>query len=214
MMNLQCWAGSLNMQIVEPSIRANRSGGDGAFYVTQDYKTAKQFRYLFDFDHWNRYSNSRGYVPLISMENFLQNASRDVIHVELMYSSSDKCPQNVFNLVENNIVTSQVFKHSSAATWSFLISHGFRIVKKVCIDLLQDERLRTQNEFNQLIFGDLFGNGNYTVIFDEWRALRNESEREGKLNIVKPGLNHYRILVKDSRCTYESLNLHLTINHG
>ena len=205
-MNLQCWAGSLNMQVVEPSIRASRSGGDGVFYFTQDYKTAKQFRYLFDFDHWNRYSNSRGYAPLISMETFLQNASRDVIYIELMYSSSVKCPQNVFNLVDN-IFNSQLFKHSSAATLSFLISHGFRFVRKVCIDLLQDERLRTQKEFNRLIFGDLFGNGNYTIIFDEWRALRNESVRSGKLNNVKPRLNHYRILVKDSCCTYESLNL-------
>ena len=206
LMNLQCWAGSLNMQVVEPSIRKSGSGGDGVFYFTQDYKTTQNFRLLFDFDHWNRYSTSHGFSPLISMETFLLKASRNVIFVELMYSSSVKCSKSLFHLVTENIAD-QFFKHSSAAKFSFLSSQGFRIVRKVCIDLLQDDRLRTQEEFNRLIFGDLFGNGNYTVIFDEWRALRNENEREGKLSFVKPGLNHYRILVKDSRCTYESLKL-------
>ena len=156
------------------------------------------------------YGNSRGYAPLISMETFLSKASKNVIHVELMYSSSVMCPQSVFGQVRNIFdYPIQFLKHLtiSLVPVSFLSSQGFRIVRKVCINLLQDGRLRTQEEFNQLIFGDLFGNGNYTVIFDEWRALRNENETDGKLNLVKPGLDHYRTLVKDSRCTYESLVL-------
>ena len=210
LMNLQCWAGSLNMQVVEPSIRESRLGGDGVFYFTQDYKTTKTFRDLFDFEQWDHYSNSRDYGPLISMETFLLKASRNIIYVELMYGSSVKCPQSVFDHVRSIFDNPhQIFKHLTIESFpvSFLSSQGFRIVRNVCINLLQDERLRTQAEFNQLIFGDLFGNGNYTIIFDEWRALRNESETEGKLGFVKPGLDHYRILVKDTHCTYESLKL-------
>ena len=81
LMNLQCWAGSLKMNVVEPSIRETAVIGDGVFHFSQDY-SSERFRDLFDIEHWNSYAQERKYSHLISMEEFLDKASRNIINVE------------------------------------------------------------------------------------------------------------------------------------
>lgn len=205
LMNLQCWAGSLksNMRVVEPFIRESEDAGDRVFFLPETTLSHERFGYLFDRDHWDKYSASRGYAPLTSIETFIQKAPRSIIYVHVLYGSSDQCPSYV-----QSIINRQTEKELLRST--LLTSNGFKIVRRVCVNLLQNGRLRTQVEFYSLIFGDLWGielPNSYTVVFDEWRAIRNESEREGKLGFVEYGRNDYRLLIKDSPCTYNSLNL-------
>ena len=200
LMNLQCWASSLKMKmfVVEPFIREDEDAGDKVFFLPETTWSHERFGYLFDRDHWDRYSASRGYAPLTSIETFIKEAPRNIIYVHVLYGSSEQCPTSIFS------------KQTEPLQSPLLTSNGFKMVKKVCVTLLQDGRLRTQDEFYRLILGDLSGvelPGNFTIVFDEWRAIRNESEREGKLSNVEYGKNHYRILIKDSLCTYNSLNL-------
>ena len=210
-MNLQCWAGSLKMKVVEPSIREKAILGDQVFHFSSD-PSREQFRELIDIDHWNSYAQKKNYAPLVSLEEFIDKASRNIIYVEMMYSGYLKCPQGPFHYVSNIFASPLEFgfrraEYAVLYPYRFLSSHGFKIVRKVCIDLLQEGRLRTQQEFNELVFGDLLGKGNFTVIFDEWRAFRNESEEEGKLENVDPKSDWHQILVKDSLCTFGSLKI-------
>ena len=128
-----------------------------------------------------------------------------------MYSGSLECPQGTFHWLSNSVSSPlQLLRGlglSLMYPYSFLSSHGFKIVRKVCISLLHEGRLRTQQEFNKLVFGDLLGRGNFTVVFDEWRAIRNESAQEGKLDSVDHDSDLHRILIKDSPCTDNAINL-------
>ena len=197
LMNLQCWAGSLKMKVfvVEPFIREEEDAGDRVFFLPETTSSHERFGYLFDRDHWDRYSASRGYAPLTSIETFIKEAPRNIIYVHMLYGSSEQCPTSI---------------QTEPLESPLLTSNGFKMVKKVCVTVLQDGQLRTQDEFYRLLFGDLSGvelPGNFTIVFDEWRAIRNESEREGKLSNIEYGKSHYRILIKDSLCTFNSLNL-------
>ena len=191
LMNSQCWAASMQMHVVEPSIRETSGGGDQIFYFSGDHQNAEQFSDLFDITRWNEYSKRHGYATLISVEEFLEKASRNLIYVQVQYSTSE-C------LMHTSVDTVQPL--------STLNSLGFTTVREVCLDLLHKGRLRTQQELAELIFGDLLGHGNFTVVFSEWRGIRNELEPEGKLSNVQPGASWYRILVKDSPCTYNCIN--------
>ena len=191
LMNSQCWAASMQMHVVEPLIRETTGEGDQIFYFSGNYQNTERFRDLFDITRWNEYGKQHGYASLISVEEFLEKASRNLIYVKVQYSTSE-C------LIHNNVDTVQPL--------SVLNSLGFTLVREVCLDLLHKGRLRTQQELTELIFGDLLGCGNFTVVFSEWRGIRNELEPEGKLSNVKPGASWYRILVKDSPCTYNCIN--------
>ena len=209
LMNLQCWAGSLKMKVVEPSIRETKMIADDVFQFSKD-SSGERFRDLFDIEHWNSYGRKKNYAPLVSMEDFLENASKNIIYVEVMYSGYLKCPQGTFHYISNGVAAPLQFLRrlglSVSYPNSFLSSHGFKIVRTVCIDLLQEGRLRTQREFNELLFGDLLGKGNFTVVFDEWRAMRNELEHDGSMDSVDPNSDLHRILIKDTKCTYKCIN--------
>ena len=189
LMNSQCWAASMQMHVVEPLIRETTGGGDQIFFFSSDYQNAERFRDLFDITRWNEYSMQHGYAPLMSVEEFLEKASRNLIYVQVQYSTS-KCQK----------------PRRTLQPLLFLNSLGFTTVREVCLNLLHKGRLRTQQELTELIFGDLLGHGNFTVVFSEWRAIRNEFESEGKLSNIKPGASWYRILVKDSPCSYNCIN--------
>ena len=193
-MNLQCWAGSLQMTVVEPFIRESRDSGDQVFFfdLLDSSKSPPRYRDLFDIHQWNRYSIKHGFAPLASIEDFLTKASRGIILVTIIYSGSSKCPKE---------------REVSQDTLIRFEYHNFIVVRKVCINLLHEGRLRTRQEFNELIFGELLGKSNVTVVFDEWRGIRNESEREGKIEWVDVKSEWHRILIKDSPCWYDSLAL-------
>ena len=199
-MNLQCWAGTLpmKMNVVEPFIRESGDKGDQVFYfdLADDYlsintKLPERFRDLFDIEHWNMYSIKHRYAQLISVRRFLAMAPRHLIYVAMMYGGPLKCPMGAQIPPE----TLENFK-----------KHGFESIREVCVDVLHNGRLRTLQEFNELIFGDLLEYGPFTVVFDEWRGTRNESEREGKLKIVNLENDWYRVLIKDTLCAYNYFN--------
>ena len=193
-MNLQCWAGPLQMAVVEPFVRETRESGDQVFFLDlfDSSNSPPRYRDLFDIHQWNQYSKKHGFAPLASMEDFLTKASRAIILVTIIYSGSSQCPKQ---------------REVSQDTLIHFEHHGFKVVNKVCINLLHEGRLRTRREFNELVFGDSLGKSNFTVVFDEWRGIRNESEREGKIEWVDVNSEWHRILIKDSPCCYDSLAL-------
>ena len=191
-MNLQCWAGTLpiKMNVVEPFIRESRDKGDQVFYfdladgyLSMNTKLPECFRDLFDIEHWNMYSMKHRFAQLVSVRKFLAMAPRHLIYVAMMYGGPLKCPMGAQIPPE----TLENFK-----------KHGFESIREVCVDVLHNGRLRTLQEFNKLIFGDLLEYGPFTVVFDEWRGTRNESEREGKLKIVNLENDWFRVLIKDT----------------
>ena len=86
LMSLQCWTASFNLpvRILEPIINgtvfisAPRDTG-----ISMSNKSHIRFSDLFDIEHFNRISESVGYVSLGTMEDYFTSTPKDVIYVYL-----------------------------------------------------------------------------------------------------------------------------------
>lgn len=150
----QCWAAKMDSKIVEPFVVD--TSYFGGLTSKMDTSSAIRLRDLFDMDHWNRRSLENSIPPLISWEEFLQTATRQVILVR----------NNFRQLFRNEPFrcTEQDFEKLKAFWTQFLEPHGFQIFKKVCVDL------KKRSEFTKVIVSQ-GSDIDVTVIIDDWREM-------------------------------------------
>ena len=155
--NLQCWASSVNItEVVEPSISTRIN----VFYFHgKRYHPNLTFQDLFDISHWNQISLTLNRSILVSRNNFLRHASKNVIHVQIRYkqlhswfrckSLADLAKQDWFKLLESN---------------------GFSI-STVCVEVLEPI---AADVFMNKIYGATHSSmQNVTIIFETWRGFGN-----------------------------------------
>lgn len=153
LINFQCWANSMNIsKVVEPSIVSVMSYS--TFQLRTDSKAMK-FEDLFDISHWNAMSTNLNLSSLVPVKYFLRRAVKDVVYVHIKYRwTSIKC-------------------NPPGRKWKdFLERSGFRVVKSVCIDFTRSH-VMTEAAFKDLIFQGL--DHEVTLMFNEWRGIRNSS---------------------------------------
>lgn len=147
----QCWAAMMASTIVEPFVID--TSYLGSLTEGMNAGSATRLRDLFDLDNWNRLSIENGLPPLISWEDFLQSAPRQVILVrnnwrQVFKNEPFRCEERDFEKLNN--------------FWmQFLKAHDFEIFRKVCVDLTNP------SEFTKVIV-DQHSNINVTVIIDLW----------------------------------------------
>ncbi len=153
LIQLQCWAGRLTLNVVEPSL--NSTYFMFTFNQTRQNQLMRLDR-LFDMEAWKRQSQEDGIAPLVPREEFERELSvydKNVILVQMSYSLQDG-PSNLCSF-----------------NWSREISPGLlryrmHVVRSVCVDGNQ----KTLADFDHIIFGNI-PRENSVVIFNEWRAF-------------------------------------------
>ena len=150
----QCWAAKMASKIVEPFVVD--TSYFGGLTSEMDASSAIRLGDLFDLDHWNQHSLKNNLPPLITWEDFLQTATRQVILVrnnwrQLFRNEPFRCEERDFEKLRT--------------FWTrFLEPHGFQIFKKVCVDL------KKRSDFTKVIV-DQGCDINVTVIIDDWREM-------------------------------------------
>ena len=162
----QCWAGSfgLPMYIVEPFIQS--STFDNTINA-HSIKSALKFRDYFDIKHFNHISENKHYPQLASWEDFLKNAPRQVIYVN-MRKRNGKGEAPSINWEAGNS------QHSLARTklpsgMHILTEHNFRVVKAITLsyNTWYNTRAFKKSELNDAIF-KRWNPAHVTVVFTLW----------------------------------------------
>lgn len=141
---LQRWASTLKMAVVEPFLINTKLGFPSRPIEPTDLPLSK----LYDMDHWNEYSKTKGNAPAVTWECFVHAAPRNLILVYLK-GFAGKCNHN-----------------QQEADSKLIISLGFQIVQKVCISAKVGHHLSI-SQFNQKVLGE-FSATTVTVIFQQW----------------------------------------------
>ncbi len=155
--DLQCWASTVNISgVVEPSIRRTEASG---VFSTLAGPTRYTFRDLFDLDHWNSMSLKYSVSPLVSLQNFLENAARDIVYVQITY--------HIYENAAHCHPLSSVAKDKWAQS---LRSKGFRLAKTVCFNFLENASMNDEM-FHEKIFKGTNSRVVATVIFERFKGL-------------------------------------------
>ena len=186
MFQLQCWAKTLNLDVVQPTTK------DSSLLTPlndQVWKSQLRFGDLFDMAEWKRVSDQYHYSSLINWEEFLIEGPKKVIIVSFNYPSVKvlKARQKAGEQVQHSpqgerykIGCDSIFPSSSER--NFLIAKGFTIVRQVCLNFYYGDEL-SLSEFNSYILGN-YSSNEVTVVMEMWRGMGSGQ----------------RVLIRDSRC--------------
>ena len=121
---LQSWANSVAIsKVLEPTIRpVARASSVFYFWPHEDFF---QLGDLYDLEHWNQMSLRDGFSQVVSLNHFLEHATRSMVYVQIVYGKEDhvsKCK------------TSAELNLSGEGWYKFLSERGFHIDRRVCID--------------------------------------------------------------------------------
>ena len=174
---LQCWEKQWNMFVVSPFV-------DGTFFRGPLHKdlttTAMKYGDIFNISKWNRYCEEFFLPPFVPWKDFLQNAPRNVVLVDIVYNRyvEKACAKTDFNGKKCDF-------HLLGEFWSHMLQpHQFKIVKRVCIDLnMHLDHHVTMEKLNTLFWGDYseYSPRSVSLVMNEWRgiapSLRRKIER-------------------------------------
>ena len=188
---LQCWAGQLNLSVVEPFMQDSslRTHLTSLHPLNKQGQPELRFGDLFDLQAWNKDSRELGYAGLEPWEDFLTNSPKDIITVQFKYAYSDEVRANKNRLRQNPLIDLKSrYTTGCLKGWpkeqqiQFLRSQNFRIVRDVCFNFEYGDFL-TSDEFFRHIYAH-YAPRNVTVVFKQWRGTG--------------GIG--RVLVKESLC--------------
>lgn len=175
MLSLQCWANRIaSMAVVEPFLKKSYLQSP----TTQREASSLRFSDIYDINHWNSLSWRNRYAPLITWEEFLERAPRNLITVDIKYGAVHQLP-----LTDKRLYMQDC---SIKSYWTSMASflqkkHNFHVIRKICINFSHDKEF-SFDEFRAEIFKD-HTPSTTTVLFNQWRGLGNK-----------------RIQVRDSGC--------------
>lgn len=173
MMQLQCWAQSLKLQVVQPVMH------DSFLRTPLDNSRQAQFLHFedsFDVTEWNRQAGRLGYAPLVHWNTFLAHAPRNVVLVTFehpsvsMLKSRQKSGQGLLHRPSSlQYTTGCTSKWPTTSELNFLKSNDFRIVHKVCFNFFYGDQLSLDTFNHHILAGR---NPNLvTVIMETWRGI-------------------------------------------
>ena len=142
-LSMQCWAGHHGMVVAEPFMIDTKFGAPLTAEAMKHNDTMVRLGRLYDLDHWNEYSKKRGYAPMVEWNDFLHQAPRDVIIINLKPTQSG-CYSDIH-----------------------ILPYGFKVVKKLCFVFKLHHTPLSMNNFTAHVFGN-FSSSDVTVIFSEW----------------------------------------------
>ena len=190
--SLQCWASQWNMFAVEPFV--NDTFFRTPYHHNVSYILQNRFRHYFDLDVWNKVGKEYHLPMLVSWEDFIANASRELIVVHMIYKIAPGCLETLFTSPFRDCDSGFGFLRSM--WFKYLAKEHFRIVKEVCIDMTRYNFIDAA-EFNYFILGGQ--KPPYTVMFNEWRGIATHSKRTCYINTITSKCtlkDHYEIAIQ------------------
>ena len=178
LLQLQCWANSLNLAVVKPFMV-----NSCLRIVLDESKLALMMKLddTLDIGSWNEHAAENGYAPLADWNQFINHAPRKVILVQLRYP--------LLSTVKAIRAKGIPFPHPpkgdqykigcshkflGAKSMDFLRSKGFTVVRRVCFNFIRGDELPL-TQFHKDILGDS-DPSKVTIIMNEWRGL-GENQR-------------------------------------
>ena len=150
-LSFQCWAVTVNMSVVEPVMISSKFG---APLTSKQMNDNVRFSQIFNIEHFSEAHPDPPLASLISWEDFLDNAPRDVILVSFGEGW----------IQQNSPLKNCSLAHEQFA--GFLIQHEFRVVREVCVEHVSPMTIKT---FNSFVLGNY--TSNVSVIFSEWGGI-------------------------------------------
>ena len=148
--SLQCWADQHGMAVVEPFVNVSYLG-----MPPHNYSSPLTFEDLFDVSRWNLEGQQifGCFSPLVKWNDFIHNAPREVVVVQILYRYAESHQEMC------------TFPRIMRYWASDFKPHGFRIIKRVCLDI-RKLWLLTEGGFSSkfLVRG-------MTLIFEQWRGI-------------------------------------------
>ena len=182
---LQCWAKTIPMYVVEPFMRNSRlltpmSGAENELLRFSD---------VFDADNWNAVTNSRGYAPLASWEQFLLKAPRQVILVNIKYARKHHAgDKKGIETTHHQTAFSTSYKHGCTVNATlrnpklkYLSNHGFHIIREVCFNFNNAGASLTKKQFNEHLFAT-YNFSEVTVFLNTWKGLNDHNRVRLKIS--------------------------------
>ena len=189
--SLQCWATTWKslykeVHIVEPFV-TNGSRLGVPIDVDQTANHSLKFSDIFDIDTWNSNGTRRDmhYPELVSWSNFLNDAPRNVIAVQIVYGRDYRCTENDYT--EPTCGSARLNETLSQV----LVPYNFTVINQVCINFRKLGTLTVQG-FNRRIFDPIPKHTPVTVVFDEWRGPGDKEKK----NSIKEKKNNNKCFVR------------------
>ena len=164
---LQCWARQLDLLVVEPFAVESYLGASLNVEKQDDVRMSD----IFDSEILRKHSKEKGYSPLVSWEEFLNDAPRDVVLVSQPWQGNcDKTLPEIREIVA-----------------PFAKKYNFTVVHEVCFNFLVGGSEETSKSFNAKVF-DKYDPQTVTVMIDRWGGIQR-----GRGDV-------WRMVITDSDC--------------
>jgi len=144
LLGLQHWAGTLGFGVVEPFVCNSH------YRANNFLRSGKSLRFsnYFNITEWNQQVATMNYgKPLVTWEQFLEKASRQVIVVYVVIS------QPKTSVYVDEAITENCLSSSRGFTIKTLTPFNFTLVRQVCFEFNVHFPLSV-NDFNRHIFGN------------------------------------------------------------
>lgn len=171
--DLQCWARSLRVNIVEPFVENSHL----VVPIPANSSTTQLFKFgdIFDAEVWRLLSMQHNFPPLTPWEAFYTNAPRELIVVRFKYRTYKMGLQKgTSRTTTPHNELCEISEELRAKVEYLTKTHNFVVVREVCINFVSGGDL-TSRQFNQRIY-DNFEPESVTVLMEQWRGL---SPQEG-----------------------------------
>jgi len=167
MWQLQMWAKTLKMRVVEPFAVNSMFGMIGAL---PNYTQALRFSDYYDIDKWNKVANFYGGSSLVEWEEFLSNAPHKVIVLYTLLRAARK--PIVVTYDKNDLKIYKPHKYEQVSTEDMQwLTENFNIVRVV--NFIRDahkEYPMSLEELNSYVFGE-FSPTEVTVVIVNWIGM-------------------------------------------
>lgn len=175
LIQLQCWARSLNLSVVKPFVK------DSVMTLTFDKSKIPQMLRLddaFDMEEWNHYAEEKDYAPLVDLSQFLKEAPRKVIVVQLKHPAlttvkkiqhDHPFPHPPEGDEYKRGCKENFLKSTKSTDYMYLRSKGFQVVRRVCFNFQTGDRLSSE-QFQKDLLGQ-YSPHEVTIIMDMWKGL-------------------------------------------
>ncbi len=185
LISLQCWAATINMVVVEYFMETSLYGVPDALLSdsTATPQNVVRLNQLYDIDHWNNYSKTMCYAPLVNWEDFLCNAPRETILVYLNYPET-----NVLDIIKSCPPTAKGISDFNMKYSNFFTDHGFKIVREVCVPSYKLRR--SVQGFNGEVLGN-YSASEVTVVINLWRGIVPGNSMHVQMTGTKCNRNAY-----------------------
>ncbi|XP_065907920.1 uncharacterized protein [Dysidea avara] len=201
--SFQKWANqSGHFSVVEPFVSNSVLGFSDNQLNKHDFTTSLRFRDYFDIERWTNGTAKYSIPPLVSWDNFIQHASKEII---VVLTAFDANPGGYYiggNINKNYRCSSESRQHIGNIN-SLLSFLGLKVVKTLCYAYYKKTNNKRLSEFNF----NLELKRNATILFSFWRGIE-----PGRITMDEPLLWRQRetdvlsMLFPSPRIMYSSKN--------